>query len=670
MNPQPGDVIGRGRPALRPLMARRTRPIHFSRSRSALLALLSLAVSAFALPAGVDNTIVPDGQPHSFTFGGPDHSQFLLDGTPFQIRSAEIHPQRIPPEYWRHRLRQARAMGLNTISIYLMWAGFEQPDGTFDFQTGGNQLGKFLETCREEKIWVLLRPGPYVCAEWDFGGIPNRLLKDPDARIRTLSDRNYLAGATAYLKRVAEICRPHQARNGGPILMVALDNEFGSWPRRQERNYLEWLRDFWKTEGFGPFFTCDGPSDAYLAGVTLPGVAVGLDPGENEEAFACARKHAVDAPVFCSEIYPGWLRHWGEGNWEPSDKTAVVDWLMKQGYSFSFYVLQGGTSFGFTAGANNFGTGFEPSVTSYDFGAPLDEQGRVTKAFHDYRAVIARHLPPGSAPPPVEPDIPALDIPAFTPVRIAGLWDRVPARPFTRLEQPACFESFDQNQGMAVYTTTVPAGPAARLQWTHLHDYAHFYLDGRFLGPLDRRVGPDPFLTLPARDAPAELEILVESMGHINYTTHKNSDIGMEFDRKGLFGPVTLAGAPLTGWSIRALPLLPSDLVGADPVPQPSSRRGSHFRATFTLEDAPKDTFFDMSRYGKGVVWVNGRNLGRYWHVGPQFRLYCPAGWLKQGENVIDILDLEKLEPGPIRGCRERNFGPVNRETRNLDNQW
>jgi hypothetical protein len=420
-----------------------------------LIALLAFPVSG-AVPPGVDHPGVPDGTPRTFAFGGPGHSQFLLDGKPFQIRSAEIHPQRIPAEYWRHRIRQARAMGLNTLSIYLMWAGFEQPGGAFDFQTGANKLERFLQTCREERIWVLLRPGPYVCAEWDFGGIPNRLLKDPNARIRTLSDPNYVAGATAYLKRVAEIARPFQAAKGGPVLMVALENEFGSWPRRQERDYLEWLRDFWAGEGFGPFFTCDGPSDAYLAGVTLPGVAVGLDPGETEEAFALARRHAVNAPVFCSEIYTGWLRHWGEGNWKPTDKTAVIDWFMKNGHSFSLYVLHGGTSFGFTAGANNFGRGFEPSVTSYDFGAPLDEQGRATKAFHDYRAVIARNLPAGTTLPAVEQDIPCMEIPPFTPDRIAGLWDRVPVKPFTTREHPVCFEEFDQNQGMALYTATVP----------------------------------------------------------------------------------------------------------------------------------------------------------------------------------------------------------------------
>ena len=643
-------------------------------ARSILSAFFMAASSSLlhaALP-GIDNTSMPDGKPHVFSFGGHDHSEFHLDGKPLQIRAAEIHPQRIPAEYWRHRLRQAKAMGLNTISIYLMWAGFEQADGSFDFKSGSNDLAGFLQTCQEEKIWVLMRPGPYVCAEWDFGGIPNRLLKDPNARIRTLSDKNYVNGAAAYLKHVADIARPYQAKNGGPILVVALENEFGSWPRRNEHEYLEWLRDFWDNEGFGPFFTCDGPTDAYLAGVTLPGVAVGLDPGENEQAFAIGRKHAINAPVFCSEIYTGWLRHWGEGNWKPTDKTAIIEWLMKQGHSFCFYVLHGGTSFGFTAGANNFGTGFEPSVTSYDFGAPLDEQGRVTQAFLDYRAVISRNLPPGTKLPPVEPDIPAMEIPAFTPVRIAGLWDRLPADPLITRENPICFEEFGQNQGMALYTATVPAGPEARLEWSHIHDYAHIYLGDTFVGPLDRRVGPDNHLKLPTRSAPAKLRILVESMGHINYTTHlaPSHPIGMELDRKGLYGEVKLDGVPVTGWSIHALPLLSADIAAAAPVATPDPRRGSHFRATVKLNEPPMDTFLDLSKYAKGTVWVNGRNLGRYWHIGPQLRLYCPASWLRQGVNVIDIIDLEMIDPMPVRGCLERNTGPVNGETSNKDNQW
>lgn len=645
------------------------------RNYSTIMIICSMVVTAcassFAAPQGVDNTAAPDGKQHIFSFGGTNFSQFLLDGKPFQIRSAEIHPQRIPAEYWRHRLRQAKAMGLNTISIYIVWAGFEKPDRSFDFKTGSNDLKKFLKICQAEGLWVLLRPGPYVCAEWDFGGVPSRLLKDPNARIRTLSDSNYVSGATAYLKQVAKISKPFLAKNGGPILMLAVENEFGSWPRRNERNYLEWLRDFWEKEGFGPFFTCDGPNDGYLSGVTLPGVAVGLDPGENEDSFKAARRHAVNAPVFCSELYPGWMRHWGEGNWTPTDKTAVMDWLMKQGYSFSMYVLTGGTSFGFTAGANNFNAGgYEPTVTSYDYGAPLDEQGRVTKAFRDYRDVILRNLPPGTKIPSIEADIPAMEIPAFTPVRIAGLWDRIPANPFMTLSQPAYFESFNQDQGIAVYTATVPAGPEAKLQWNRIHDYAHIYLDGKFIGAHDRRVGPNNFLLLPARAAPAKLEILVESMGHITFTTHRNSHIGMEFDRKGLFGPVTLADEPVTGWSIRALPLKTSDIAGTTPVARKSPRAGSHFRADVTLKDAPKDTFLDMSKYVKGVVWVNGHNLGRYWNIGPQLRLYCPASWLRKGGNTIDILDMEMKEPQPVRGCVERNFSSINSETRNLDNQW
>lgn len=617
-----------------------------------------------AVPSGVDNTASPDNNPHLFTFGGTNYSQFLLDGKPFQIRGAEMHPQRIPAEYWRHRIRQTKAMGLNTVSIYVMWAGFEQADGSFDFKTGNNNLAGFLKICQAEGLWVLIRPGPYVCAEWDFGGIPNRLLKDPNAKVRTITDSNYVASATAYLKHVAEIARPFLAKNGGPILMTALDNEFGSWERRHERNYLEWLHEFWKREGFGPFFTSEGHTDKFLTNITLPGVAVGLDPGENDEAFACGRKHAINAPVFCSEIYPGWIRHWGEGNWTPNDKTAIINWFMEKGHSFCFYVIHGGTTFGFNSGANNFGTGFEPSVTSYDFGAPLDEQGRVTKAFHDYRNVIARHLEPIYKLPQVEADIPAMEISAFIPKRIAGLWDRIPSKPFTTVELPIYFEAFDQNQGIAVYTATVPAGPDAKLEWENVHDYAHFYLDEKFIGPLDRRVGPDNHLRLPARTKPAKLEVLVESMGHINYT------IGMETDRKGMYGTVKLDGTIVKGWSIKALPLKPADIVDAKPVATPSSRRGSHFRATVMLKELPKDTFFDMSKYEKGVVWVNGHNLGRYWHIGPQLRLYCPASWLKQGENTIDILDMEMTEAHSLRGCLERNFEPINKETQNLNNKW
>ena len=628
---------------------------------------LSLAVPLLAAPAGVDNPERPalPGRPRVFSFGGVNGEQFLLDGKPLQLRSGEMEPQRIPKEYWRHRIRQAKAMGLNTIAFYVYWNDVEQPDGSFDFKTGNRDIGTFLRLCHEEGMWVLFRPGPYTCGEWDFGGIPSRLLKYPDLKIRTIADKRFMEAQTRYLNAVAAVAAPYLVSKGGPILMTQVENEYGSWGR-VDRDYILGLKEFWAKQGFGPFYTSDGDAQHMLKGGTIPGVAVGLDPGENDGHFNNVRKVNPGVPIFSSETYPGWLRHWGEGNWSPTDKRGVVTWFMKHGYSFNLFVLHGGTSFGFTAGANEFpDQNYKPDLTSYDYGAPVDEQGRVTQAYHNLREIILASLPESerAALPPVPENILAMELPDFTPERIAGLWDNLPAP--RNAVTPPYFEAWGQNQGMAIYRVKLPAGPASKLSFEHIHDFGQVHLDGKLLATVDRRKGkkPEP-IDVPERKVPATLEVLVEAMGHVNF------HLIMEQDRKGLFGTVKLGETELKNWQVLPLPLLDREVTGARRVAAPSPRPGSHFRGKFTVTGKPADTFLDMSKYAKGTVWVNGHNLGRYWSIGPQLRLYCPAPWLKTGENTIDIIDLEMTEPRPIRGCVERNFDMKNAATRNANNSW
>lgn len=626
------------------------------------------AAPVVATPApGLDNVMKPDGKPHTFGFGGPDNSLFMLDGKPFQIRAGEIHPQRIPKEYWRHRIRMVKAMGLNTISFYTMWNDLERADGTFDFESGSRDIAQFIKLCQEEGMWVLFRPGPYICGEWDFGGIPPSLLKYPDLKIRTTKDPRFMEAQTRYLKAIAEVARPHLVQNGGPIILTQLENEYGSW-QRKEHDYMVWLKNFWEKEGFGPFYTSDGASDHHLKDAVLPGVAVGLDPGENDRAWAVANKNNPNVPVMSGESYPGWLRHWGEGNWAPSNKVGALKWFMGNGRSFNLFMLHGGTNFGFTAGANNGGAGkYQPDLTSYDYGSPINEQGGAAKEYPIYRELIASYLPENARPGQPPAPIPAMEIIPFTPERIAGLWDRLPAEkpvdaPDGKLPY---FESFGQNQGLAVYSVTIPAGEAGKFTFENLNDYGLVHLDGKLIHTVDRRLGRPKSLVIPARDKPAKLEVLVEGMGHINF------HIDMERDRKGLFGATKFNDANLTDWTLRPLPLNDADIVGKSPVSAPDTNHpGSHFRAVVKLDGEPKDTFLDMSKYTKGVVWVNGHNLGRYWHIGPQLRLFCPATFLKKGDNVIDIVDLELSEPRPIRGCVERNYDLKNAATRNANNEW
>ena len=594
-----------------------------------LAVLLFLLVSALPVRAG---------ERHSFTLGKDD---FLLDGKPFQILSGEMHPARIPPEYWRHRIRMAKAMGLNTIAAYVFWNYHEVSEGRFDFTSPGHDIAAFLKTAQEEGMWVLLRPGPYVCAEWDFGGLPAYLLRDPEMKVRCLYP-GYMAAAERYIRALARVVKPLQVTEGGPILMVQIENEYGSYGN--DRNYLKRLREIWQDAGVRvPFYTADGATPYMLEAGTLPGAAVGLDPGSNDRQFALARQFNPGVPVFCSELYPGWLTHWGE-KWQHPAVDGVlkeVQALLESKRSFNLYVLHGGTNFGFWAGANSGGKGYEPDVTSYDYDAPVNEQGRATPKFAALRDLIARYRPDVSLPS-VPADIPAAAIPPIAMKPFASLWRNLP-KPIASV-QPRPMEAYGQDFGMIVYETTLVGRKAGTLAVTDLHDYATVFVDGRYIGKLDRREGVST-IALPATENPTPtLTILVEGMGRINFAQAM-------IDRKGITDRVTLSGMTLMNWRVYPLPLK-EEFIQHLPEGAVDDRPGIFFRGTFSLAE-PADTYLDLAGYQKGLVWVNGHNLGRYWNIGPQKRLYCPAGWLRRGTNEIVVLDLHQLQPAAVAGFTE-----------------
>lgn len=298
---------------------------------------------------------------HTFSLGSSD---FILDGSPFQIISGEIDPARIPNVYWRHRIEMAKAMGCNTISSYIFWNYHETEEGVFDFTSENRNIAEFIKLVQEEGMWLILRPGPYVCAEWDLGGIPPYLLRYPDIKLRSLDPR-FMSAVERYFSRLAGEIKQYQVTNGGPILMIQIENEYGSFGN--DHNYLIRLRDLWEADGIDiPTFTADGASKDMLEGGTIPGSAVGLDPGTSDDDFALAEKINPGVPVFSSEIYPGWLTHWGE-TWAKRDTAEIlkeVKYLMDNKKSFNLYVVAGGTSFGYYAGANSGGKGYEPDVTT------------------------------------------------------------------------------------------------------------------------------------------------------------------------------------------------------------------------------------------------------------------------------------------------------------------
>ena len=598
------------------------------------MTLLALTLAAALLPA----------QPHTFTFGGVNNEEFLLDGKPFQMRAGEIDPSRVPAPYWRHRIRMAKAMGLNTIAPYIFWNDHERVEGKFDFKTESRNIGQFFKICKEEGMWVYLRPGPYVCGEWDGGGLPSYLWKYPDTKFRAMGDPRYTEPVARYFHELVKVVKPHLMENGGNIMMIQIENEYGSYPKH-DHSYIVWLKSLWTKEGInGPFSTSDGPSEGMLKDSVLPGAAVGLDSGSSEADWTVARKMNPGVPVFSGETYPGWLRHWGEGDWEPTDITNDLKFLMDGKKSFNLYLVHGGTNFGFNTGANHGGKGYEPDVTSYDYGCPISEQGLPTKEYFKYRELLQGYLPNEKLIDVPKP-IPSMNIPPIEMKHLTDIWHLFAVR--IRSVQPKMFEEMEQNQGLVRYTNTLTKNAKGKLKFGHLSDWATVFVDGKFIGSLDRRLGQKE-IDLPAGSGQAErsLEILVEGMGRINYSG------AMDTDQKGI-SEVKLNGELLSSWAASLYPLDEKFVANLGPElfsdRVSSNRRGQFFSGAFDLKSTA-DTFFDMRKYGRGAVWVNGHNLGRFWNIGPQFRLYCPALWLKKGSNTITVFDMEGTEAKSVEG--------------------
>ena len=592
-----------------------------------------VVMSALALCALT--TTVSAQSKHSFTLAKKD---FLLDGKPYQIISGEMHPARIPKEYWRHRIQMAKAMGCNTIAAYVFWNYHEQEEGKFDFASENRDIAAFVKLVQEEGMWVLLRPGPYVCAEWEFGGLPPYLLRIPDIKVRCMDPR-YMAATERYVKALAEQVKGLQVTNGGPILMVQVENEYGSFGN--DKQYLYKLKELWEQNGINvPFYTADGPAAPLLEAGSVPGAAIGLDSGSSEGDFAAANKQNPDVPSFSSESYPGWLTHWGE-KWARPDKAGIVKevkFLMDTKRSFNLYVIHGGTNFGFTAGANSGGKGYEPDLTSYDYDAPINEQGGATEKYMALREAIGAYSK--KKLPAIPAAIPTITIPDITLKPYTSVWENLPAA--VKSVQPKTFEAYGQDYGFMVYKTTLVGHKSGKLDIVELHDYATVFLNGQYVGKIDRRLG-EHSIELPKSDVKDPvLEILVEGMGRINFAQAL-------IDRKGITDRVTLNGMTLMNWEVFGLPMKSEFVQQLQPAKSGEVKPGEFFKGTFTLNNTG-DTYLDMTNFKKGMVWVNGHNLGRYWEIGPQKRLYCPAPWLKKGENEIVVLDQHQLEAATVKG--------------------
>lgn len=566
---------------------------------------------------------------HTFAIG---EDNFQLDGKPFQIISGEMHFARIPQEYWRDRLRMARAMGLNTIATYIFWNFHEPEPGKFNF-TGNGDVARFVRTAQEEGLWVIVRPSPYACAEWEFGGYPWWLEKERDLKVRS-KDPRFLELSRRYFNQLGKQLGPLQITRGGNIIMVQLENEYGSYGKDKE--YLALNKDIIRKAGFDvALYTCDGPSqmpNGYLPGL-LPAVN-GLDDVKQVKELI-NKYHSDKGPYFIAEWYPAWFDSWGVPHHvvPASEYVGKLDTILADGLSINMYMAHGGTTRGFMNGANmSTKDPYAPQTSSYDYDAPINEAGNATPKFMAFREVIKRHLPPGVVLPEVPPAKKSIAIPAIRLTEHASLLENLP-KPVVS-ERPLTFEDLNQGYGYVLYRTTVRGPLKGVLNIVHVRDYAVVLVNGKRAAVLDRRLGQDSVeLEIPEGDA--TLDLCVENGGRINYGPFLNDN------RKGITERVVLAGKELTGFRMYRFPCTDFSSLKfkkGDASGGPVVRRG-----TFVLNE-PGDTYLDMRQWGKGAAWLNGRSLGRFWNIGPQQTLYIPAPWLKKGWNELIVVEL--LESG------------------------
>ncbi|MDX3234279.1 beta-galactosidase [Streptomyces sp. ME03-5709C] len=572
-------------------------------------------------------------------------NEFRLGDEPFRIISGGLHYFRVHPAQWRDRLRKARLLGLNTIDTYVPWNLHQPRPDTFRADDGLD-LPAFLELAQEEGLHVLLRPGPYICAEWEGGGLPSWLLATPDIRLRT-GDPRYLAAVDDYLDRLLPLVVPYLATNGGPVLAVQVENEYGAYGL--DPSYLTHLQDRLVRGGVDvPLFTCDQPAD--LARGSLPGVLSTVNFGSRPaQGLAALREHQGVGPLMCTEFWNGWFDRWGGVHVvrDAASAAADLDELLSAGASVNLYMFHGGTNFGFTNGANDKHT-YRPTITSYDYDAPLDEAGDITPKYLAFRDVLARHttVPDVPLPEPSEKlDLPGVPLTGNAP--LLGSADRLGEA--VAGPRPLTMEELGQDFGFVLYETELREAGPTLLHFAGIADRAQVFLDGAAVGVLERELHESALaVTVPAGGA--TLAVLVENQGRVNYGQ------GIH-DRKGLTGTVTAGGTELTGWTSRPLPL--DDLSGLTFTaggPQPVGP--TFHRGEFEV-DQPADTYLDLTGWTKGNAWVNGFPLGRYWSRGPQRRLYVPGPVLRPGTNEVVVLELHAASRAAVDLRNTPDLGPT-----------
>ena len=623
---------------------------------------------------------------------------FLLNGKPFVVKAAELHYPRIPRAYWEHRIKMCKALGMNTVCLYVFWNIHEQEEGKFDF-TGNNDVAAFCRLAQKNGMYVIVRPGPYVCAEWEMGGLPWWLLKKKDIRLRE-QDPYFMQRVEIFEKEVGKQLAPLTIQNGGPIIMVQVENEYGSYGK--DKPYVSAIRDIVRKSGFDKvsLFQCDWSSNFLNNGLDDLTWTMNFGTGANiDQQFKRLGEVRPNAPKMCSEFRSGRFDKWGARHETrpATDMVEGMDEMLSKGISFSLYMTHGGTSFGHWAGANS--PGFQPDVTSYDYDAPINEYGHTTPKYFELREMMAKHNDGKKLPAVPKAPMPLVSVPTFKFTEYKPLIYGYTKK--TVEQAPKTFEEYDMGWGTMAYVVSLPANDKPSTLTGEFHDFAQVYLDNKYIGKIDR-VKNEQSLDLPAMPDSGKLTIVVEGMGRINFGRAIK-------DYKGIVGNVTITSqSPYgeitlkpTAWTQLAIPddyqnavkalsgnsMADAELKEAVAKAHPDAvikidpwgeSKAGYYRGYFNLKKVG-DTFINMEAFGKGQVYVNGHALGRFWQIGPQQTLYLPGCWLKKGKNEVIVLDVvgpkgEAGKPGsnvaPTAFCQDHpELDKLNLEKSNKHNE-
>ena len=656
-------------------------------------------LSILTLFALFSATVLADNKPGTFTIGS---KTFLLNGEPFVVKAAEIHYPRIPRPYWEHRIQMCKSLGMNAVCIYIFWNIHEQQEGQFNF-TDNNDIAEFCRIAQKNGMYVIVRPGPYVCAEWEMGGLPWWLLKKKDIKLRE-RDPYFMERVKIFEEKVGEQLKPLTIQNGGPIIMMQVENEYGSYG--EDKPYVSEIRDCLRGI-YGKeleLFQCDWSSNFEKNGLDDLTWTMNFGTGANiDNQFRRLGELRPNAPKMCSEFWSGWFDKWGARHETRPAKDMVegMDEMLSKGISFSLYMTHGGTSFGHWAGANS--PGFAPDVTSYDYDAPINEWGLATPKFWELRKMMQKYdergFPlqggrKGGLPAVPKAPMPIITVPKFELTEFAPLMSAMTEPVKGNLKT---FEEMNMGWGTMMYSTRLPEITSQSELTGEFHDFAQVFIDQKYIGKIDR-VKNEKSLTIPAIKKGEDLIIIVEGMGRINFGRAIK-------DFKGIIGNVTLTTETddvemvLTpkNWANVAIPddyetakkvldmvkgvndrVASGEVKGCVPALaltqgyEGSKKLGDllkpgYHRGYFNLKKVG-DTFLNFETWGKGQVWVNGHAMGRFWSIGPQQTLYVPGCWLKKGQNEVIVLDIVGPRETVVWGQAEPELNKLQLEKSNKHN--